>query len=321
MKPAFTIFTPTFNRAHTLPRLYESIRRQTVRDFEWVIVDDGSTDGTERLVKDWQQAGNDFPIRYFWQPNQHKKVAFNRGVREARAPWFVPIDSDDELLPDALENFARMWATIPESDQARYCAVVGLCLDDDGKVVGDYFPNAPLDADAAALWFDYRVNGEKLNCFQTHVLGDFPFPENIPDLVPENVVWFRMARHYKQRCFNVPVRIYHRDVESLTQPADPLRARRLRAQGAVLSYAEALDHLTWRRALRAPMRAFFLATQYNRFCMYLPAGVEPATPVGWGQRAWVGMLKPAGWLLYLLDRWQLTQRVRDTLARWGLRFW
>ena len=122
----FTVFTPTYNRAHTLPRLYQSIRRQTVRDFEWVIVDDGSTDGTEALVRQWQQEGNDFPIRYFWQPNQHKKVAFNRGVREASAPWFVPIDSDDELLPDALEQFARMWATIPTAEQTRYCAVVGL---------------------------------------------------------------------------------------------------------------------------------------------------------------------------------------------------
>ncbi|MGQ9564843.1 MAG: glycosyltransferase family 2 protein, partial [Thermogutta sp.] len=96
----FTVFTPTYNRAHTLSRTYESIRRQTIRDFEWVIVDDGSTDGTDELVQQWQQECNDFPIRYFWQPNQHKKVAFNRGVREAKGQWFVPIDSDDELLPD-----------------------------------------------------------------------------------------------------------------------------------------------------------------------------------------------------------------------------
>lgn len=64
--PSFTIFTPTYNRAHTLPRVYESIRRQTRRDFEWVIVDDGSTDGTETLVQQWQKEANDFPIRYFW---------------------------------------------------------------------------------------------------------------------------------------------------------------------------------------------------------------------------------------------------------------
>lgn len=316
----FTVFTPTYNRAHTLPRLYQSIRRQTVRDFEWVIVDDGSTDGTAELVRQWQQEGNDFPIRYFWQPNQHKKVAFNRGVREARAPWFVPIDSDDELLPDALEQFAHMWSTIPATEQSRYGAVVGLCLDDAGKVVGDEFPNAPLDADAVQLWFDYQVNGEKFACLRVEALKQFPFPEGIPDLVPENVVWFRMARLYVQRCFNIPVRVYHRDVESLTQPADPVAARRRRAQGAVLSYAEAIDCLTLRRLWRSPLRAVFLAVQYGRWIRYLPKDVQPARPQGWARRAWVAVFKPAGWLLYRLDQWRLTTRLRDALARLGVRF-
>lgn len=304
----FTVFTPTFNRAHTLPRLYESIRRQTVRDFEWVIVDDGSTDGTAELVKQWQQADNDFPIRYFWQPNQHKKVAFNRGVREAQAPWFVPIDSDDELLSDALEQFACMWATIPTWNQARYCAVLGLCVDSQGRIVGDTFPNAPLDADATALWFDYQVNGEKFICLRLEALKAFPFPEDIPDLVPEGVVWFRMARVYTQRCFNMPVRVYHRDVESLTLPADPQAAKRRRAQGAVLYYAEAIDYLTLRRLLRAPLRAVFLAVQHGRFAAYLPYGVRPSQPEGWMRRVWVTIFKPAGWTLYLFDHLRLTAK-------------
>lgn len=204
MMPSITLFTPTYNRAHTLPRLYQSICRQTLRNFEWLIVDDGSTDGTQALVEQWQSADNDFPIRYIWQPNQHKKVAFNRGVREARGKWFVPIDSDDELLPDALEQFMRMWQSIPEAEVDRYCAVVGLCVDAHGAVVGDRFPSEPLDATAIEQWFDHRIRGEKLGCLRTDVLRSYLFPEDIPNYVPESVVWFPMAQRYAQRCFNMP---------------------------------------------------------------------------------------------------------------------
>ena len=74
-----TLFTPTYNRAHTLDRLYRSVQRQTFRDFEWLIIDDGSTDDTEELVAGWIGEGNDFPIRYCKQPNGGKCRAFNTG--------------------------------------------------------------------------------------------------------------------------------------------------------------------------------------------------------------------------------------------------
>ena len=79
----FTVLTPTYNRAHTLARVYDSLCAQIFQDFEWVVVDDGSTDNTRELVEHWCQTAV-FPINYVWQPNQHKKTAFNRGVREAR---------------------------------------------------------------------------------------------------------------------------------------------------------------------------------------------------------------------------------------------
>lgn len=98
----FTVFTPTYNRSHLLGRLYESLKRQTFRDSEWVIVDDGSTDQTQELVKHWQMEAS-FPIRYFWQPNSGKHVAYNRGLQEARGFLFADIDSDDFFAPEALD--------------------------------------------------------------------------------------------------------------------------------------------------------------------------------------------------------------------------
>ena len=160
----------------------------------------------------------------------------------------MPIDSDDELLPDALEQFAAMWATIPGPAQSQCCGVVGLCIDSVGNVIGDIFPADTMDTDSVSLWFDFGVSEEKFSCLRTEVLREFPFPEHNPKLVPENVVWFRMAKQYRIRCFNIPVRIYHQDVVSLCRRQDPLRARRERAAGSVLAYSEALGHVNWHRS-------------------------------------------------------------------------
>jgi glycosyltransferase involved in cell wall biosynthesis len=90
----FTVFTPSYNRARTLPRVYESLQRQTLRNFEWLVMDDGSTDDTRQLVTRWQAESN-FPIRYIFQENQGKPAAFNHGVQEARGKLFLTLDSDD----------------------------------------------------------------------------------------------------------------------------------------------------------------------------------------------------------------------------------
>lgn len=142
----FTICTPTYNRAHTLSRVHESLMRQTFRDFEWVVVDDGPTDGTGELVRKWKADHRTwFPIRYFWQENQHKKVAFNRGVREARGELFLVADSDDWFPPNALETFAEHWRLIPDGEREQFAGVCGLCVYENGRVVGDRFPGGRLD--------------------------------------------------------------------------------------------------------------------------------------------------------------------------------
>lgn len=92
----FTIFTPTYNRAYTLPALYQSLRNQTCMDFEWVIVDDGSTDNTETVCQGFKQ--DLFPISYFRQQNSGKHVAVNEGVKQAQGEWFFIVDSDDHCL-------------------------------------------------------------------------------------------------------------------------------------------------------------------------------------------------------------------------------
>lgn len=214
----FTVFTASYNRAHTLPRVYKSLQAQTLRDFEWLIVDDGSTDDTAALVAGWA-AEADFPIRYVHQPNGGKHKAANRGAREARGELFLPLDSDDECRPEALERFAAHWHGIPDDQRPGFSAVTALCDDQHGGIVGSRFPYDPTDSDALEIRYRYHVTGEKWGFQTTAVRREFPFPEvdGQPN-VPDAIVWNRISRHYRTRFVNEVLRTYHVDGDdSITQ--------------------------------------------------------------------------------------------------------
>ncbi len=205
----FTVFTPSYNRAHTLPRVYQSLQRQTLRDFEWLIVDDGSRDETAALVRQWQAESN-FPIRYIFQENQGKPAAFNHGVREARGELFLTFDSDDECVPQALERFKFHWDSIPVAEKPKFSAVTVLCKDQNGNLVGDKFPKDVFDSDTIEVTFKYGVDGEKWGFQRTDVLKQFPFPSVANSkFISESVVWFDLSRKYKTRYVNEALRIYH----------------------------------------------------------------------------------------------------------------
>jgi glycosyltransferase involved in cell wall biosynthesis len=200
--PTFTVFTATHNRANLLHRVFESLERQTDQDFEWLIVDDGSTDGTESIVRDWAARAT-FPVRYVRQPHSGKHVAFNRGVREARGHLFLTWDSDDGAVPEALERFRAHWDAIPADRRSGFSAVTALRRYDDGTPIGDPFPNDITDSDSLDLYFRFRVRGDKWGFHLTDVLRQFPFPE--PEgltFVAESIVWFAIARRYRTRFVN-----------------------------------------------------------------------------------------------------------------------
>ena len=138
----FTVFTPTYNRARTIERVYRSLAAQAFRGFEWVVVDDGSTDGTRELVEAWKAEAS-FPIRYEWQENRGKHIASNKGIALARGELFITADSDDEFPPTALETFKRVWESIPEAERPGFAGAAGLCVDQRGRLVGDRFPRSP----------------------------------------------------------------------------------------------------------------------------------------------------------------------------------
>jgi glycosyltransferase involved in cell wall biosynthesis len=218
----FTVFTPVYNRRPTIHRVWESLLAQTCRDFEWVVVDDGSTDdGFERLREFQAQA--EFPMRIERQDNGGKHVAWNRGVALAQGELFVPADSDDAFVPQALERFRALWLSIPEAERPAYSGVNVLCRDSrTGEIVGQSFPRSPMVSQNLELAYVHRVTGEKWGCIRTSVLRELPFPEDEAlrrTYVAESYLWYSMARRYKALCVNEPLRVYYRDTDNSVMAA------------------------------------------------------------------------------------------------------
>ena len=112
MMAFLTVFTPTYNRAHTLPRTYQSLCRQECKDFVWLVVDDGSTDGTADLVRSWQQEANGFEIRYLYKENGGMHTAHNAAYEVIDTELNVCIDSDDCLADGAVKKILDKWCAV-----------------------------------------------------------------------------------------------------------------------------------------------------------------------------------------------------------------
>lgn len=261
--PIFTVFTPTYNRAHTLHRCYESLKAQTFRDFEWLIVDDGSTDGTAALVAQWQTEAL-LPIVYESRPHHGAHHAHNWSLGVARGTLWIKLDSDDGCVPEALERFWHHWNNIPNDQRAGFSGVTSLCRDHLGQLVGTVFPTDPLDCTAAELEYLHKVRGEKWGFLRTEILRSLPFPEDVPgNFIPESFLWCQVSARYRTRHINEQLRIYWTDAPSLVHGRpNPVT----NADGHRLMFQMVLNHEAhW--FPRAPARLLRAAAQYTRFSL------------------------------------------------------
>jgi glycosyltransferase involved in cell wall biosynthesis len=296
--PAITVFTATYNRAHTLARVYRSLQAQTFRDFEWIVVDDGSTDDTRALVARWAaEAG--FPIRYLWQENQGKHRAYNRAVGEARGELFLDFDSDDACVPQALERFKHHWEAIPESERSGFSSIAALCVDDHDRVMGTTFRAPVTDSHNLEARCRHRVAGEKWRIHRTATLREYPFPDFTGSHVPEGILWDRIGRRYKTRFVNEVLRIYHTDQPSLTRSGGVVLGAPVGRLEHLTNLNENLDYLK-----HAPLELYRSGVHYARFSLHAGVGArrqlaDVRTP---GGKLVCALALPVGWLVYLRDR-------------------
>lgn len=298
--PIVTVLTTTHNRAHTLPRLYDSLQAQTFRGFEWVIVDNGSTDGTDALVHSWTSAG-EIEISYLPQPDCGKHGAVNRGAIEARGEYITIVDSDNWLLPDSLERLVRHWNEIPASARSEFSGVVGLCSFEDGTVVGDVYPENPLDCDSVELTYIHGVTGDKHGLLRTDVLREFQFPFPECKLVTEAIVWNRMALEYRERHVNEVVLVMEYLPDGLSARALELL---IASSPATRQFHLEETRLPHRIPIARRLRSY---ANYVRFSIHAGVALRDQARDAPSKVAWLGLV-PLGLALYVRDRWRFHGR-------------
>jgi glycosyltransferase involved in cell wall biosynthesis len=293
----FTVFTPAYNLAHTLPRLYESLKNQTYKDFEWLIIDDESSDDTEELVRPWL-AESEFPVRYIKQKNAGKHVSANRAADLAAGELIGTLDADDWYAPSALERFLHHWESIPEDDRDKFVGVVGLCADPAGGLVGDPFPEPVMDSDFFEMAFEYGVEGDKAGVGRTEISREFKFPELERGWVPEAIVYNRIARRYKARFFNEVVMFKDYQPEGMSAFGGVARAKSPRT--ARLYYRELIE-----MGSSLPRgRVFRNHANHARFALHAGEGALGSRD-GAASTAWWAASLPLGLALFLRDRMTL----------------
>ena len=168
-----TIFTPAYNRAHTIGRTYESLCRQTCNDFEWLVIDDGSVDNTRELVEGWISEGK-ISIRYIYQKNQGMHGAHNTAYDNITTELNTCIDSDDYMPDDAVEKIVGFWKSLSEEQRDRHAGIIGLDIDDKyKKVIGRGFSEGLKETTLSAYYNNGGVGDKKL-VYRTDVVNKYP---------------------------------------------------------------------------------------------------------------------------------------------------
>lgn len=169
--PILTVFTPAYNRAHTLPRTYVSLQKQDCKEFIWLIVDDGSSDNTAELVKEWQQQNSGFEIRYVYKENGGMHTAHNVAYENIDTELNVCIDSDDVLAEGAVRKIIKKWEAVKEQG---YAGIVGLDADmNTGKIIGTDFGTNIFDTTLTGF-YSRGGRGDKKLVYRTEIIKQYP---------------------------------------------------------------------------------------------------------------------------------------------------
>ncbi len=165
-----TVFTPAYNRAHTIGRTYDSLCRQTCKDFEWLVVDDGSKDNTKELIDGWIAEGK-IDIKYVYQENQGMHGAHNTAYDHITTELNTCIDSDDYMPDDAVEKIVSFWK---EHGSDKYAGIIGLDATEDGKVIGNNFPDGLKTTTLRRYYEELNGFGDKKMIYRTDVVKKYP---------------------------------------------------------------------------------------------------------------------------------------------------
>lgn len=229
-----TIFTATYNRAYLIKNLYESICNQSYKKFEWVVVDDGSTDQTEELFNQFINEGK-IEIKYIKQSNKGKHFAINKGVINATGTLFFIVDSDDKLPENSLEKIVSYYQT--NKNLPKFGGLAGRNSYFDGRLVGSQNNFDTVFSNALEIRYKHKIEGDLSEVFLTNVLKEFPFPEiENEKFCPEALVWNRIAQKYNLLYFSESIYFCEYNNDGLT--AKIVKIRRDSPIASMICYGE-----------------------------------------------------------------------------------
>jgi glycosyltransferase involved in cell wall biosynthesis len=199
-----TVFTPTFNRAYCLYQLYDSLCNQTSKNFEWLVVDDGSTDNTKELIEQWIQEKK-ISIRYIFQENKGMVAAHNTAHYNIHTELNVCIDSDDFMPNDGIERISNHWDGI--KDKSFIMGLVGLDVYKNGKVIGNIFPENVIKATFSEIINRYKIKGDKKYVLRTDLIKSvLPYPYIKGERFPApSYLYLLLEKKYKFSLMNEPI--------------------------------------------------------------------------------------------------------------------
>ena len=233
-----TVFTPVYNREKTLKRLYDSLILQSSDDFEWLVVNDGSTDRSDEIIRSFI-AEEKLNINYITKRNEGLNRTYNLGVKNAKGELFFRVDSDDCVYPDAIEQINKYSYLC---DAENICGITFLTENlNSGKLLGLH----PFSKIKESDYFEYRAFygaiGDRAEVVKTSVLKEFPYPFFEGEkFCPEGLMWNRIAKKY--HCYYIPKIIYRREYceDSITKTVKSVLHKNW--HGACSYYAEILNN-------------------------------------------------------------------------------
>ncbi len=275
-----TVFTPTFNRAAKLKRIYESLLFQSDEDFEWLIVDDGSTDDTCRIVKEF--SANKFPIRYYKKENGGKHTAYNLALEKANGKYFFCVDSDDWLSENAIKIILQTFS------KQNVNALIAYKKDQNGKLLSGTFPTDLERAGILELARFYQCTGEFSLIFRTDYAREYPFPVFKGErFITEAVVYDRMFASEKAYLLPEIITICEYQNDGLTNNFNDIMKKN--PTGYCLYFMQRID---LEYSLRKKISAI---GKYHCFCRM---SKEKKIRYKGKYKMLVYLLMPLGWIAY-----------------------
>ena len=197
-----TVFTPTYNRAYVLKQSYDSLCRQTCKDFVWLIVDDGSSDNTKEIVEKWMANDNGFEIRYVYKQNGGMHTGHNKAYELIDTELNVCIDSDDFMPDDAVELIVNFWE---ENKDRSYSGIIALDVYKNGQVIGKELPNKK--STTLSGYYQNGGQGDKKLIYRTEIINKYPpYPEFEEEkFVPLDYKYLLADQDYELLIMNKPV--------------------------------------------------------------------------------------------------------------------